>query len=120
MVGVQERTVSALMKYYGLETRASEIHWFEEHYEADQEHGQRAFDMLAIHVDTEALATQCLWWAEEGLKARWLYVTEVEATVRVRSNYHHARVSKFCTRFIPYAKEMEWTSPSPFMLEVSG
>jgi hypothetical protein len=28
----------------------------------------------------EALAQACLRWAEEGLKARWIYVSEVEAT----------------------------------------
>jgi hypothetical protein len=49
---------------------AKEIHWFEEHDEADQEHGQRAFDMLVKYVDNEPLAYQCLYWAEESLKAR--------------------------------------------------
>ena len=42
--------------------------------------GQRAFDLLARYVDTPVLAQQCLRWAEEGLKARWIYVSEVEAT----------------------------------------
>jgi pyrroloquinoline quinone (PQQ) biosynthesis protein C len=80
MVGVQQRTVPALINQYGFQKGASEIHWFEEHYEADQEHGRRAFDLLARHVETEPLARQCLRWAEEGLKARWVYVSAVEAT----------------------------------------
>jgi pyrroloquinoline quinone (PQQ) biosynthesis protein C len=80
MVGVQQRTVPALLHKYGFRQGAREIHWFEEHYEADKEHGQRAFDLLARHVDTAALARQCLHWAEEGLRARWLYVSQVEAT----------------------------------------
>lgn len=79
MVGVQQRTVPALVQKYGFRHGDQEIHWFEEHYEADQERGRRAFDMLAKHVDNEPLARQCLRWAEEGLKARWLYVTQVEA-----------------------------------------
>lgn len=80
MVGVQQRTVPALVQKYGFTHGSKEIHWFEEHYEADQEHGQRAFDILAKYVDTDALAQQCLRWAEEGLKARWLYVSQVEMT----------------------------------------
>jgi pyrroloquinoline quinone (PQQ) biosynthesis protein C len=80
MVGVQLRTVPALIHKYGFQSGAQEIHWFEEHYEADQEHGRRAFDLLAKYVDTEALAQQCLRWAEESLKARWSYISEVEAT----------------------------------------
>ena len=28
----------------------------------------------------EALAQACLRWAEEGLKARWIYVSEVESS----------------------------------------
>lgn len=79
MVGVQQRTIPALVQQYGFQHGANEIHWFEEHFEADQEHGQRAFDMLAKYVDHEALAQSCLRWAEEGLKARWIYVSEVEA-----------------------------------------
>jgi pyrroloquinoline quinone (PQQ) biosynthesis protein C len=80
MVGVQGRTVPALVQKYGFQHGAREIHWFEEHYAADQEHGQRAFDMLAKYVDNEPLARECLHWAEESLKARWLYVTQVEST----------------------------------------
>jgi pyrroloquinoline quinone (PQQ) biosynthesis protein C len=80
MVGVQQRTVPALLHKYGFREGAREIHWFEEHYEADQEHGRRAFDLLARYVDTAWLAQQCLRWAEEGLQARWMYVSEVEAT----------------------------------------
>lgn len=80
MVGVQERTIPALVQQYGFQHCAREIHWFEEHYEADQEHGQRAFDVLAKYVDNEPLAQTCLRWAEEGLKARWLYVTQVESS----------------------------------------
>ncbi len=80
MVGVQQRTVPALLHKYGFQKGASEIHWFEEHYEADQEHGRRAFDLLARYVDNAGLAQRCLRWAEEGLKARWIYVSEVEAT----------------------------------------
>jgi len=80
MVGVQGRTVPALVQKYGFQHGAREIHWFEEHYEADQEHGQRAFDMLAKYVDNELLARECLHWAEESLKTRWLYVTQVEST----------------------------------------
>ena len=80
MVGVQQRTVPALVHQYGFQSGAHEIHWFEEHYEADQEHGRRVFDLLAKHIDTEVLAQQCLRWAEEGLTARWLYVSEIEAT----------------------------------------
>ena len=80
MVGVQARTVPALVQKYGFQHGASEIHWFEEHYEADQEHGQRAFEVLSKYVDSEPLARLCLRWAEEGLKARWIYVSEVEAT----------------------------------------
>ncbi|MDH3603680.1 MAG: iron-containing redox enzyme family protein [Candidatus Tectomicrobia bacterium] len=79
MVGVQQRTIPALVQEYGFQHGANEIHWFEEHFEADQEHGQRAFDMLAKYVDNEALAQSCLRWAEESLKARWIYVSEVEA-----------------------------------------
>ena len=80
MVGVQQRTVPALIHKYGFQSGAQEIHWFEEHYEADQEHGRRAFDLLAKYVDTEPLAQQCLRWAEEGLKARWIYISDVEVT----------------------------------------
>jgi hypothetical protein len=36
--------------------------------------------MLAKYVDDEALAQACLRWAEESLKARWIYVSEVEST----------------------------------------
>ena len=80
MVGVQERTVPALHDKYNFSRGAKEIHWFEEHHEADKEHGQKGFDLLAKHVDMEPLAQECLRWAEEGLKLRWLYISEVERT----------------------------------------
>ena len=68
MVCVQGHTVPALVRKYGFQHSAREIHWFEEHYEADQER-VAAFDLLARYVDNEPLARECSRWAEESLKA---------------------------------------------------
>ena len=76
-VGIQERTLPALQKYYGFGAGNERIEWFEEHLTADQEHGRRFFQLLNKHVKDDQLAAECRNAAEEACKIRWLYLNDV-------------------------------------------
>ena len=76
-VGIQSRVVPALQRHYGYKKGDRRIHFFEEHYEADQIHAQRNFEYLDKYVQDPGLWAVCVEHAELICKLRWLYMNEI-------------------------------------------
>ena len=76
-VGMQGRLVPALLRHYGYKQGDRRIHFFEEHYEADQVHAQRNFEYLDKYVQDPDLWSVCLEHAELICKLRWQYMNAI-------------------------------------------
>lgn len=80
-VGIQSRTVPALLSHYGYKKGDPRIHFFEEHYEADQIHGNRNFVFLDKYVNDPHTMSDCIEHAEAICKLRWQYMNEIHRFV---------------------------------------
>lgn len=76
-IGIQSRVVPALHRHYGYKPGDRRIHFFEEHYEADQIHAQRNFQYLDRYVQDPDLWAVCVEHAELICKLRWLYMNGI-------------------------------------------
>lgn len=76
-VGIQSRVVPALLRHYGYREGDPAIHFFEEHYEADQIHAQRNLEFFDPYVRDAALWDTCVEHAELICKLRWQYMNGI-------------------------------------------
>lgn len=76
-VGIMGRIVPALHSHYGYKEGDKEIEFFEEHYLADQEHGERGISALVDNTPEPALQQNCLQIAREAIKIRKLFLDEL-------------------------------------------
>lgn len=76
-VGIQSRIVPALVQYYGYKLGDPAIHFFEEHYEADQIHAERNLQFFDQHVHDPDLWNACVEHATGICKLRWHYMNEI-------------------------------------------
>jgi pyrroloquinoline quinone (PQQ) biosynthesis protein C len=76
-VGIQSRVVPALLSHYGYAKGDPAIHFFEEHYEADQVHAERNLQFFDRHVHDRELWESCTEHAEGICKLRWHYMNEI-------------------------------------------
>lgn len=81
-VGIMQRLVPALLQHYGYTSGSDAIRFFEEHYEADQEHGARELTALVHHVQTPAMQDECLAAVEMGGRIRALFLDELYRIVQ--------------------------------------
>jgi pyrroloquinoline-quinone synthase len=76
-VGIQSRIVPALQRHYGYKLGDPAIHFFEEHFEADQIHSQRNLQFFDEYVKDDELWDLCAEHAEAICKLRWHYMNEI-------------------------------------------
>lgn len=81
-VGIMQRLVPALIHHYGYPSGSDAIRFFEEHYEADQEHGKRELMALVEHVHSDKMQAECLAAIEMGGRIRWLFLDELFKIVK--------------------------------------
>lgn len=76
-VGIMGRIVPALHSHYGYKEGDMKIEFFEEHYLADQEHGERGISALADNTPEPNIQQNCLQAVREAIKIRKLFLDEI-------------------------------------------
>ena len=76
-VGIMGKILPALYNHYGYRKGSPEIEFFEEHYLADQEHGNRGILALSKHTNERELQERCLEAVRNAVKIRWLFLDEL-------------------------------------------
>jgi pyrroloquinoline quinone (PQQ) biosynthesis protein C len=76
-VGIQSRVVPALLAHYGYTAGDPRIHFFEEHYEADQIHAERNLQFFDRYASDRDVWNACVEHAEGICKLRWHYMNEI-------------------------------------------
>ncbi|WP_287950908.1 iron-containing redox enzyme family protein [Acidiplasma sp.] len=82
-VGIMGRILPSLYNYYGYKKGSSEIEFFEEHYLADQEHGNRGITALAEYTHERELQEKCLEVVRNAVKIRWLSLDELLHGIKI-------------------------------------
>ena len=76
----KEVTIPSLTKHYGFTTKSSEIAFFVEHAEADEEHSARQMDLCDKYIDSASVAERALEVCEEACMLRWESISEIYRT----------------------------------------
>ncbi len=76
-VGIMGRIVPALHSHYGYKEGDKKIEFFEEHYLADQEHGNRGIRALVDYTQEEGIQMDCLQAVKGAIKIRKLFLDEL-------------------------------------------
>lgn len=76
-VGIMGRIVPALHSHYGYKEGDMKIEFFEEHYLADQEHGERGISALADNTPELNIQQNCIKAVREAIKIRTLFLDEL-------------------------------------------
>jgi len=76
-LGICQKIVPALHRYYGYKPGAKEIRFFEEHIQADAIHGSKGFAIVEKYCNTPELQSLALRTIEEATIRRWRYMNDI-------------------------------------------
>jgi pyrroloquinoline-quinone synthase len=76
-LGICQKIVPALHRYYGHEPGARAIRFFEEHIEADAIHGSKGFAIVEKYCNTAELQALALRAVEAATVKRWRYMNAI-------------------------------------------
>jgi len=76
-LGICQKIVPALHRYYGYKPGAKEIRFFEEHIQADAIHGSKGFAIVEKYCNTPELQSLALRTIEAATIRRWRYMNDI-------------------------------------------